>query len=74
MDNHNDAGLEQPKRLIARFAIFKALVNDGDGIEFEYRRDVGKVNAMFADVDQPLIFVPFESHARIVVSNWQYVK
>ena len=69
VDDQNDAALEQPKCLIAGFAVFKAVIDDGDSIQFEYCRDIGKVNAMFANVDQPLLFVPFESHLNIVVSN-----
>ena len=73
MDDQDDMALEQPKRLIACFAIFKAVINDSDGIEIEYSRDIGKINAMFANVDQPFLFVSFESHEIIVVSNCNYV-
>lgn len=65
--------LEQPKRLIARLAVFKAVINDSDGINLEYCRDISKVNTMFANVDQPFLFVPFESRKIIVVSNCNYV-
>lgn len=47
MDDQDDMALEQPKRLIACFAIFKAITNHGDCIEFEYCWDIGKINALF---------------------------
>ena len=40
MDDQDDAALEQTERLISCFAVFKAVVNDGGSIQFEYCKGI----------------------------------
>ncbi len=62
MSHYDDATFEQSERDVARLAVIKARVFDGEGDAAKHAFRIHEINAVFANIGSPFGWVPSEPY------------